>query len=53
VLDHYDEGVVQSETLDPLLANGIPMTETEKDQIIAFLETLTDYELLDTELLNE
>ena len=53
VLDHYDEGVVQSETLDPVLVNGIPMTETEKDQIIAFLETLTDYELLDAQWLNE
>jgi cytochrome c peroxidase len=53
VLDHYDNGVLASETLDPLLENGIPMTETEKDQIIVFLETLTDYELLDDQWLNQ
>lgn len=53
VLDHYDEGIVQSETLDPLLQNGIPMTEDEKDAIISFLETLTDWELLDNDMLNE
>lgn len=53
VLNHYDEGIVQSSTLDPLLSNGIPMTEKEKDQIIAFLETLTDYELLDAQWLNQ
>lgn len=53
VLDHYDEGIVSSETLDPLLDSGIPMTETEKDQIVAFLETLTDYELLNEQWLNQ
>jgi len=53
VLDHYDDGISLSETLDPLLENGIPMTEVEKDKIIAFLETLTDYELLDAQWLNQ
>jgi len=53
VLDHYDEGIVASETLDPLLTSGIPMTEEEKDAIAAFLETLTDYELLNTYWLNQ
>lgn len=47
VLDHYATGVVESPTLDPLLRNddgslGIPLTEEEKSQIIAFLKTLTD-----------
>ncbi len=42
VLDHYSSGVKQSTTLDPLLKKGIPMTATEKTQIIAFLKTLTD-----------
>lgn len=50
VLDHYDSGVKQSSTLDPLLnqggALGIPMTEVEKTKIISFLETLTDYEFV-------
>lgn len=53
VLDHYDSGIVSSPTLDASLTNGIPMTETEKDQIIAFLETLTDYELLGLNWLNQ
>ena len=47
VLDHYSDGIVDSPTLDPLLRNadgslGIPLTEAEKAQIIAFLKTLTD-----------
>lgn len=46
VLDHYHSGVQQSSTLDPLLSTGIPLTGTEKQQLIAFLKTLTDYELL-------
>ena len=53
VLDHYDEGIVLSPTLDETLTNGIPMTESEKDKIIAFLETLTDYELMGQNWLNE
>lgn len=53
VLDHYDDEIVSSATLDPMLENGIPMTESEKDQIIAFLETLTDYELLNEQWLNQ
>jgi cytochrome c peroxidase len=50
VMEHYNSGVVNSNTLDPLLkANGklgIPMTEVEKTQIISFLKTLTDSEYL-------
>lgn len=46
VLNHYSEGIVQSATLDPLLQNGIPLTNTEKDQLKAFLETLTDYDFI-------
>nr|WP_106791796.1 cytochrome c peroxidase [Aquimarina sp. Aq78] len=47
VLNHYSDGMVDSETLDPMLkdqtgALGIPMTAEEKQQIIAFLKTLTD-----------
>ncbi|WP_010182074.1 cytochrome-c peroxidase [Aquimarina agarilytica] len=46
VLDFYDSGMVNSETLDPVLTNngklGIPLTETEKEQLITFLKTLTD-----------
>ncbi|MEQ8240122.1 MAG: cytochrome c peroxidase [Cyclobacteriaceae bacterium] len=45
VLDHYNEGVVYSETLDASLNSeklGIPLTEDQKVEIIAFLEALTD-----------
>lgn len=50
VLDHYDSGVVDSATLDPILKQngtlGIPLTAAEKTQIIAFLKTLTDTQFL-------
>ncbi|UII25702.1 c-type cytochrome [Fulvivirga maritima] len=47
VLDHYDAGMVNSATLDPLLVQpngelGIPLSDQEKTDIIAFLHTLTD-----------
>lgn len=50
VLNHYSSGVVNSATLDTSLTNGvtlgIPLSENEKSQIIAFLKTLTDQEYL-------
>lgn len=50
VLEFYSSGVVDSETLDPLLKQngklGITLSDTEKKQIIAFLNTLTDNEYL-------
>lgn len=50
VLDHYSNGVLASATLDPVLNQngklGIPISETDKKQLIAFLKTLTDYEYL-------
>ena len=42
VLDHYATGIRQSETLDPLLRNGIPLSNSEREAIKAFLNTLTD-----------
>lgn len=47
VLNHYDEGVVQTQNLVEFLIQdnaqlGISLSETEKDQIIAYLNTLTD-----------
>lgn len=41
-LNHYRAGVQQSPTLDPLLAGGIPLTNAETDNLMAFLRTLTD-----------
>jgi len=46
VLDHYDSGVEPTQNLDPSLQQennlGISLTETEKNQLISFLNTLTD-----------
>jgi cytochrome c peroxidase len=50
VLDHYRFGIVESETLDPLLANGIQLSSTEKVQLIEFLNTLSDHEYRTNEL---
>ena len=50
VLDHYSNGVTDSETLDPILNQndklGIALTSQEKTQVIAFLKTLTDNQYL-------
>jgi len=46
VLNHYSRGVVQSETLDPILSKGISLSEEEKRKIILFLKTLTDKEFI-------
>ncbi|AWM14275.1 cytochrome-c peroxidase [Flavobacterium sediminis] len=50
VLNHYQNGIVNTENLDPALSDngslGIPLTEDEKVKIIAFLKTLTDNEFL-------
>jgi cytochrome c peroxidase len=53
VMDHYASGIHSSATLDPVLTNGIVLSDTEKEQLIAFLKTLTDYSLLNNKLLFE
>jgi cytochrome c peroxidase len=57
VLEHYNSGVVNSETLDPQLNTkgtlGIPMTALEKTKIIAFLKTLTDDQYLNDKRFSE
>jgi len=45
-LNHYRSGVQQSATLDPILINGIPMTDAEAEDIFNFLKTLTDSSIL-------
>jgi len=42
VLDHYSSTVQDGPTLDPLLKNKIPLTNTEKYYLVEFLKTLTD-----------
>lgn len=46
VLEHYAQNIHNSGTLDPFLKEGIPMSEAEKSQIIAFLKSLTDYDFI-------
>ncbi len=50
VLDHYATGMSYTPTLDSAFINGsqygIPLTGTEKSQLISFLKTLTDDEFL-------
>ena len=41
-ISHYRSGVQQSTTLDPLLINGITLTNAEASDIAVFLRTLTD-----------
>jgi len=42
VLDHYSDGIMNSSTLNPMLTGGMSLTDQEKQNIIAFLNTLSD-----------
>ena len=43
VIDHYRSGIITTQpTLDPLLVNRIAITNSEKNDLIYFLNTLTD-----------
>jgi cytochrome c peroxidase len=46
VIEHYSTGIARSPTLDPNLAKhpdgGVPLTESDKRALVAFLKTLTD-----------
>ena len=42
VINHYRSGVQQSATLDPLLVNGINLTDAQANDLNLFLRTLTD-----------
>lgn len=49
VLDYFDNGVLNAENLDPIFKennNRIPLTEEEKQALISFLKTLSDYEFI-------
>lgn len=46
VVEHYASGIQKSETLAKELSYGIVINDKEKDQLIAFLNTLTDKEFL-------
>jgi cytochrome c peroxidase len=57
ILDHYENGVKDTPTLDPVLKiNGNPgltLTAEDKKNIIAFLKTLTDHEFINDKQLSE
>jgi cytochrome c peroxidase len=45
-INHYRFGVQPSTTLDPLVANGITLTNSQASDLILFLRALTDSSLL-------
>jgi cytochrome c peroxidase len=58
VIEHYRSGMVDSETIDPVFRNedgsiGIQMSDTEKEHLIAFLQTLNDRDFVANPLLAE
>jgi cytochrome c peroxidase len=58
VIEHYRNGMTDSETLDPIFRNqdgtiGIKLTEEQKENLIAFLQTLNDREFVTNPLLSE
>ncbi|WP_416440075.1 cytochrome-c peroxidase [Phnomibacter sp. MR] len=42
VLEHYNSGVINGPTTDPLVKNKIPLSNFEKGQLVAFFTALTD-----------
>ncbi|GCD78558.1 cytochrome-c peroxidase [Thermaurantimonas aggregans] len=56
VLDHYaDLGKNKPAPpyTDPMLKNGLPLSESDKEKIIAFLHTLSDFSLLANSMYSE
>ncbi|MEC5142640.1 cytochrome c peroxidase [Chitinophaga sp. 212800010-3] len=53
VFDFYDHGIQVTPTTDPLVRNGIRLSETEKRRLYFFLNTLTDYSFLGNKQLSE
>lgn len=50
VIDHYNEGIKESSTVDPAILNtkqtGLMLTDQDKIDLVNFLKTLTDDDLL-------
>lgn len=42
VLDHYAHGIEHGPNLDPLLVGGIPLSDQDKTDLLAFLDALND-----------
>ncbi len=46
VLEHYNSRVINGPTTDPLVRGGIPLSNFEKGQLVAFFGTLTDQQFI-------
>jgi cytochrome c peroxidase len=53
VLQHYSENLVQSKSVDPSLSKPLKLTDIEIQQLISFLNTLSDYEFTNNKLYSE
>jgi cytochrome c peroxidase len=53
VLDHYSSNIQHTQNLDPVLNNGIELSESDKNDLIAFLKTLSDKKFLTNKMLAE
>jgi cytochrome c peroxidase len=53
VILHYNSGIRKSKTLDYLLINPIVLNSKERQDIIAFLKTLNDYQLINQSNISE
>lgn len=53
VLEHYNSGVINSPSTDPLVRNKIPLSNYEKGQLVAFLYTLTDNDFIQNKGLSQ
>ena len=53
VIEHYDHGIKYSSTVNPTLMSiqniGLQLSEDDKADLLAFLHSLTDYELVNKE----
>ena len=52
-INHYRVGVISSATIDPLIKNGISLSDQESTNLIAFLKTLTDSSFVRNPLLSK
>ncbi len=58
VVEHYNSGVKHTATLDPIMTKpskiyGLGLTQTEKQDLVAFLKTLTDTTFIHNPLLQK
>lgn len=53
VLNHYASGIMQSPTLDTKLSGGIALTDQQKEDLKAFLNTLNDEEFVKNTMFQE